>query len=210
MNLMKFKTLSISVTTLALWLTLALSAIAQTATLLGSPGSRVNVRQTPSTNSPVRHYGLGGDRVNILASTNAPDGYLWYKVQFPQSGAQGWIRGDLVQVGGASNGGSTTQRVSFASGTSAAQVGGRVQGAQSRNYLVNARAGQRMSVSTIGTSSFLQILVVAPNGRNLYTGSRNWSGVLPSSGDYRVQVRIVPEEQRSGTSAEYSLTISIQ
>jgi len=207
---MKVKSLSLFVTTLALLLTMTLSAIAETAILLGSRSSQVNVRQNPSTNSPVRHYGLGGDRVNILARTNAPDGYLWYKVEFPRSGAQGWIRGDLVQVEGASNSGSTTQRVSFAPGTSAAQVGGRIQGTQSRSYLVNARAGQRMSISTIGTSSNLQILVFAPNGRNLYAGSRNWSGVLPNSGDYRVQTRIVPEAQRSGESAEYSLTISIQ
>jgi hypothetical protein len=44
----------------------------------------------------------------------------------------------------------------------------------------------------------------------LYTGSRNWSGVLPSSGDYRVQVRLVPEEQRPGASGEYSLTVAIR
>ena len=43
-----------------------------------------------------------------------------------------------------------------------------------------------------------------------YTGSRNWSGVLRRSGDYRVRVRLVPEEQQSGVTGEYSLTIGIR
>jgi hypothetical protein len=202
---MKFKYSSALITTLIVSITAALPAWAETATLRGPTTSRINVRESPSTDSRVRHYGLGGDRVTILNETNAPDGYRWYFVEFPQSGARGWIRGDLLSV----NAGSP-ERVSFAPGTAAATVGGNIRGSQSRSYLVNARAGQTMTTSTIGTSSFLQVLVFAPNGRNLYTGSRNWSGVLPQSGDYRVQVRIVPEEQQSGATAEYSLTIGVR
>ncbi|MBM0745478.1 SH3 domain-containing protein [Phormidium sp. CLA17] len=169
----------------------------------------MNIRATPSTSAPVRHYGLGGDRVNILNQTNAPDGYRWYFVEFPNSGARGWIRADLLRVGG-NYGGSSTQRIAFAPGTSAATVGGKVQGAQSRDYLVNARAGQTLNLSTVGTSSFLQLQVFAPNGSTLYTGSRNWSSVLRQSGDYRVRARLVPEEQKRGVTAEYSLTVSVR
>ena len=39
-----------------------------------------------------------GDRVMVLESTKGDDGYIWYYVQFPESKAEGWIRGDLVQV----------------------------------------------------------------------------------------------------------------
>jgi uncharacterized protein YgiM (DUF1202 family) len=190
------------ITALVISLTAALPGLAETATLLGS---QINVRESPSTQSRVRHYGIGGDRVNVLNQTNAPDGFTWYFVEFPKSGARGWIRGDLLAVNA-----NSSQRVSFAPGTSAATVGGRVQGAQSRQYIVGARAGQTMTTSTIGTSPFLQVLVFAPNGRNLYVGGRDWSGVLPQSGDYRVQVRLVPEEQRSGAAAEYSLTIGVR
>lgn len=204
---MKFKYGSALVTALIISLITALPGLADTGTIQGA--GRVNIRATPSTSAPVRHYGLGGDRVNILNQTNAPDGYRWYFVEFPNSGARGWIRADLLRVGG-NYGGSSTQRIAFAPGTSAATVGGKVQGAQSRDYLVNARAGQTLNLSTVGTSSFLQLQVFAPNGSTLYTGSRNWSSVLRQSGDYRVRARLVPEEQKPGVAAEYSLTVSVR
>jgi hypothetical protein len=204
---MKLKYGSALMTALVISLATVLPAFAETGTIQGS--GRVNIRDTPSTNSNVRHYGLGGDRVTILNQTNAPDGYRWYFVEFPNSGARGWIRGDLLRVGGTFPGNST-QRISFAPGTSAATVGGKVQGAQYRDYLVNARAGQGLYLSTVGTSSFLQLQVFAPNGSLLYTGSRNWSSALRQSGDYRIRARIVPEEQKPSTTAEYSLTVSIR
>lgn len=40
-----------------------LAALAEMATLTASPGSRINVREQPSTNSPARHYGIPGDRL---------------------------------------------------------------------------------------------------------------------------------------------------
>ena len=206
---MKFKYGSALVTALVISFATLLPASADTGTIQGTLGSRVNVREAPSTDSQARHYGVGGDRVNILNQTNAPDGYRWYFVEFPNSGARGWIRGDLLRVDG-NYGGTSTQRISFAPGTAAATVGGKVQGAQSRDYLVNARAGQTLNLSTIGTSSFLQLQVFAPNGSTLYTGSRNWSSVLRQGGDYRVRVRIVPEEQKPGVVAEYSLTVGVR
>jgi len=206
---MKFKYGSALMTALVVSFMTVLPAFADTGTLQGSPGSRVNVRQSPSTTAPVRHYGLGGDRVNILNQTNAPDGYRWYFVEFPNSSARGWVRGDLLSVGG-TPGGSSTQRVSFAPGTSAATVGGKVQGTQARDYLVNAGAGQTLTTSTVGTSPYLQVQVFDPNYNNLYSGSRNWSGVLRRSGDYRIRVRLVPEKQQSGVTGEYSLTISVR
>lgn len=205
---MKFRYGSALLAALVISLATVLPALADTGTLQGTPGSRVNIRETPSTSSDVRHYGLGGDRVNILNQTNAPDGYRWYFVEFPNSGARGWIRGDLLRVNGASAG--TSQRVSFAPGRSAATVGGKVQGTQYRDYILNAGAGQTLSTSTVSTSSYLQIQVFDPNGSNLYTGGRNWSGALRRSGDYRVRVRLVPEQQQSGVTGEYSLTIGVR
>lgn len=202
---MKVKYVSAVITALVVSVTAALPALADTAVIQGSPGGRVNVREAPSTSSRIRHYGVGGDRVRILNQTNAPDGFVWYFVEFLRSGARGWIRGDLLLVNA-----DTSEPVSFAPGTSAARVGGRVQGAQSRQYVLRVRAGQTMTTSITGTSPFLQVQVFAPNGRTLYTGSRNWSGVLPSTGDYRVRVRLVPEEQKPGASGEYSLTIAVR
>lgn len=202
---MKFKYTSALISTLIISAATALPALASTGIILVSPDSKANIRDEPSTNSRIRHYGVGGDQVNILNQTNAPDGFTWYFIEFPNSGARGWIRGDLLALNG-----QTGERVSFAPGSSAANVGGRVQGGQSRTYVLNAKAGQTLSTSITGTSQFLQVLVFAPNGTNLYTGARNWSGVLPSTGDYRLQVRLVPEEQKPEATGEYSLTIAIR
>lgn len=206
---MKFKYGSALVTALVVSFATMLPAFAETGTIQGTQGSRVNVRQSPSTSASIRHYGLGGDRVNILNQTNAPDGYRWYFIEFTNSGARGWIRGDLLSIGGASSG-SSSQRISFAPGTSATTISGKVQGTQSRDYILGVGAGQTLTTSTISNTSYLQVQVFDPNGNNLYSGSRNWSSVLNRSGDYRVRVRLVPEKQQSGITGEYSLTIGIR
>lgn len=60
-------------------------------------GDEVNVRSAPSTSSKVMHSGLRGDRVVVMESITGENGYLWHRVRFP-SQAEGWVRGDLVQV----------------------------------------------------------------------------------------------------------------
>jgi hypothetical protein len=63
--------------------------------LNGQPGDRINVRTAPSLTATAPSYGLQGDVVKILDQADGRDGYVWMYVQFP-SGAQGWVRGDLV------------------------------------------------------------------------------------------------------------------
>ena len=58
--------------------------------------ARINLRDTPSANGKYLGYGLNGDRVQAIDQTTS-DGYTWYKVHFPKSGAQGWIRGDFIR-----------------------------------------------------------------------------------------------------------------
>lgn len=77
----------------------AAASSSRSAVLVGSqPGSRVNVRDGAGINFDARHYGLVGDLVQVLAATTGSDGYTWYQIQFPASGAVGWIRGDLVRM----------------------------------------------------------------------------------------------------------------
>jgi Bacterial SH3 domain len=71
--------------------------MAQYGVLGGRPGDRINVRMSPSVNAASPHYGIEGDVVQLLTQTQGRDGYMWRFVQFP-SGAQGWVRGDLVQL----------------------------------------------------------------------------------------------------------------
>jgi len=65
--------------------------------LSGNPGDRINVRSAPSRNAASPHYGMAGDMVQILTQKTGTDGNVWRYVRFP-SGAEGWIRGDLVPV----------------------------------------------------------------------------------------------------------------
>ncbi len=65
------------------------------------PKSKINLRAAPSVSGKQEGYGLVGDRVEVADKTTA-EGYDWYKVRFPKSGAKGWIRGDFVSVDGTS------------------------------------------------------------------------------------------------------------
>lgn len=71
------------------------------------PDSQINLRESPSATGRRKGYGLVGDRVIVIKQSTA-DGSIWYQVRFPESGAQGWIRGDFVSVGG----GGTNQQTS--------------------------------------------------------------------------------------------------
>ncbi len=192
-------------TALLLPLGVPLAALAELATLQGQPGSQVNVRRSPSTNAAIAHYGLGGDRVDVNDWISSTDGYIWYGVRFSSSGATGWVRGDLVRINS-----STSQRVSFAPGTAAANVGGNVQGFQVREYVLNAAAGQTISTQLIANSASLRVNVVAPTGRSLYLGGGNWSGPLPVAGDYRVRVSQFATAARRNETGEFGLTIGIR
>jgi uncharacterized protein YgiM (DUF1202 family) len=61
-------------------------------------GSRVNVRSKPSTDASAAHYGVDGDRVKVLNEAPGNDGYTWYYIKFEESGAEGWVRGDLINL----------------------------------------------------------------------------------------------------------------
>jgi hypothetical protein len=63
-----------------------------------NPKSRINLRSSPSTTSKRLGYGTVGDRVQIIEQKTGTDGDTWYKVRFPRSSTQGWIRKDLVKV----------------------------------------------------------------------------------------------------------------
>lgn len=67
------------------------------AIIMGDPSSK-NIRSGPGTEYEVRHIAYPGDPIQILETAQDGGGYTWYKVQFSQSGAQGWIAAQLVEV----------------------------------------------------------------------------------------------------------------
>ncbi|MFP4338392.1 MAG: hypothetical protein ACLFQP_10725 [Halothece sp.] len=65
--------------------------------------SRITLRSGPGTNYRRLGYGLVGDGVYMLTSSppeldygKDAQGYVWYRVGFPGSGAKGWIREDFL------------------------------------------------------------------------------------------------------------------
>ncbi|MDX2096633.1 MAG: DUF2927 domain-containing protein [Leptolyngbyaceae cyanobacterium bins.59] len=77
----------------------AMPGFAESATLISRvAGSRIIIRMAPTTQSSSLAYGYAGDRVEILESTQGEGGFDWYRVRFPLSGSEGWVRGDLIQV----------------------------------------------------------------------------------------------------------------
>ena len=102
-----------------------------------------------------------------------------------------------------------TKRVRFARGrTSATLKSSVIRGTRDR-YLVEARAGQKMTVSITSVERNAVFAIYAPSHDTLEGASehqevKNWSGKLPESGDYVIEV--------GGTrgNATYRLTVSVR
>lgn len=66
--------------------------------------AQINVREGPGREYRSPHYGVVGDEVIILrgegreglALAEDRNGMLWVKVEFPNSGARGWVRRDFL------------------------------------------------------------------------------------------------------------------
>ncbi len=67
------------------------------AAIVGQAGSK-NIRSGPGTDYQSNHIAYPGDRVRILERGSDSGGYTWYKVYFPESGADGWIAGQLLRI----------------------------------------------------------------------------------------------------------------
>jgi hypothetical protein len=107
-----------------------------------------------------------------------------------------------------------TVSVRFEAGASGATYREMIRGRQSIDYIVRARAGQRMTVSlrTNNTSAYFNVL--APGAQEaMFIGSTsgsNFSEPLPSSGDYRVQVYLMRNAARRNETARFTLTLSVE
>jgi len=101
------------------------------------------------------------------------------------------------------------QRIQFPTGATVSSVQGRVTGTQSRTYLVRARAGQPMRIALVSANPEANFSVVGVTDGQPYkrveVGEPWFYLVLPSSQDYRIDVRVA-----SGAgAASYVLAIAI-
>ena len=106
-----------------------------------------------------------------------------------------------------------TERVQFAKGATKAVIKGQVKGYSDVDYLVRAGAGQTITV-TLKRSNLSNYFNVLPPGSKdvaMYVGQtgEDFTGMLPTDGDYTIRVYLVRAAARRNESSNYTLTISV-
>ena len=104
-----------------------------------------------------------------------------------------------------------TVPVSFAKGSTGTTLKGTVTGDDSVNYTIGAKAGQTLKLQLSGTTN-AYFNLFAPGSDTAMDGAmqaQSFSGALPASGQYRVQVFQPRAQARRGQAASYSLRIDI-
>jgi len=108
----------------------------------------------------------------------------------------------------------TTHQVHFDKGTTGTTVKGHVKGYDSVNYKLGAKSGQSMRVSLESKKAFMNIFEPGKGVGDgaMFIGSTvgdNYTGILPKSGTYTIQVYLMRNEARRGTNAPYTLHMRI-
>jgi hypothetical protein len=107
-----------------------------------------------------------------------------------------------------------TERVHFHKGTTSALIEARIQGVETVDYVVGARAGQHMNVSlaTRHTATYFNIMAPGENQVAMFNGSmrRNqYEGTLPASGDYKIRVYMMRSAARRNEVSHYRLELIV-
>jgi len=105
------------------------------------------------------------------------------------------------------------ERVQFKPGTSQTTLKGHLRGDSDVDYLLGAKAGQRMTVELHSDNPQNYFNILPPgDDEALFVGSSSgnrFEGTLPDSGDYRVRVYLMRPAARRGEQAHYSLKVHI-
>jgi hypothetical protein len=146
--------------------------------LVDDPTSPLNIRSTPTTadaNNIVGQVKNG----TYLSVEKEQDG--WLQITDPM---QGWVAKSRTRSGCNEK----VERVSFGTGNTSTEISDRFVGTGFHKYVLNARQGQTITVTRqSGPFPF----ITTPNGKLLAEIPDNrdrWSGELPTSGDYSIQL----------------------
>lgn len=103
------------------------------------------------------------------------------------------------------------ERVQFAKGTSSKAIKGTIKGDQSRLFVVNLRAGQTISVKLVSSNASANFNVTAPGSEQaMFIGSTSGNelkDVIPSSGDYKIDLYLMRNAARRNETANFTITI---
>ena len=94
-------------------------------------------------------------------------------------------------------------RISFAPGTSSASVGGVVDRGDWHEWIFRASAGQTLSLSLTSVAGNATFRVYTPSGGFVAKDITSFSGVLPATGDYLIEVG------STGGTTSYTLNVSV-
>jgi len=113
----------------------------------------------------------------------------------------------ITVVALAQHGTSIVTRIKFARGRTTAVEKGTVHRGMSHDYLLKAGAGQNMSVHLAASGGVCFDLYTPGLSDQLASCSKDWSGDLPNSGDYRINV--LPDTTTERNIA-YTLEVTVR
>lgn len=121
-----------------------------------------------------------------------------------------WLAAALPALAGAEI---RQERVHFKAGTSGTTIKGHIAGRDDIDYLLGAKAGQRMTVELHADNAQAYFNVLPPGSEEaIFVGSlsgNRFEGTLPASGDYRVRVYLMRAAARRDEQAHFSLKLQI-
>src|SRR6185503_18339501 len=107
----------------------------------------------------------------------------------------------------AQKGTSVVRRIKFPRGRTTAVLRGTVHRGLSHDYLLKARAGQTMTVHLVAGGE-VNFMLFSPGLTDvLAENSKDWSGELPRSGDYRINVLPDTTTERN---ISYTLEVTVR
>ena len=113
----------------------------------------------------------------------------------------------------AADAGIRQEKVQFPKGASSAVIKGQIKGDATVDYVVRAAAGQTLSVKLqkSNAQNYFNVMPPGSTGSAMFVGDSgaNYSGMLPTDGDYVVRVYLMRPAARRGESSNYTLTIDV-
>jgi len=105
------------------------------------------------------------------------------------------------------------EKVQFAKGASSAVIKGQLKGDATVDYTVHAAAGQTLAVDLKKSNpqNYFNVMPPGSTGSAMFVGDSgaNYSGVLPTDGEYTVRVYLMRPAARRGEGSTYTLMIRV-
>jgi hypothetical protein len=108
-----------------------------------------------------------------------------------------------------------TAEVRFKRGTTSANYKDKIRGYGGIDYVLGAKAGQKMVVKLKSSNRFIYFNVIDRTTKTALDTDpaprevTEWEGTLPKTGDYIVQVYLVRAEARRNRTAPFSISIEV-